>query len=72
MGMILLLLKHIYKIIRRLDMKSKEKFIDKLMSMTEDDIQEYIKKNGKNNSNDQLFVFQWDNINPRKKTTNNK
>ena len=26
-------------------MKSKEKFIDKLMSMTEDDIQEYIKKN---------------------------
>lgn len=25
-------------------MKSKEKFIDKLMSMTEDDIQEYIKK----------------------------
>jgi hypothetical protein len=72
MGMILLLLKHIYKIIRRLDMESKEKFIDKLMSMTEDDIQEYIKKNGKNNSNDQLFVFQWDNINPRKKTTNNK
>lgn len=53
-------------------MKSKEKFIDKLMSMTEDDIQEYIKKNGKNNSNDQLFVFQWDNINPKKKTTNNK
>jgi hypothetical protein len=72
MGMILPLLKHIYKIIRRLDMESKEKFIDKLMSMTEDDIQEYIKKNGKNNSNDQLFVFQWDNINPRKKTTNNK
>lgn len=28
-------------------MESKEKFIDKLMSMTEDDIQEYIKKNGK-------------------------
>ena len=45
----------------------KEKFIDKLMTMTDKDIQEYIKRNGKNNSNNGLFVFQWDNINPRKK-----
>jgi hypothetical protein len=45
----------------------KEKFIDKLMTMTDEDIQEYIKRNGKNNSNNGLFVFQWDNINPRKK-----
>lgn len=45
----------------------KEKFIDKLMTMTDQDIQEYIKRNGKNNSNNGLFIFQWDNINPRKK-----
>ena len=45
----------------------KEKFIDKLMTMTDKDIQEYIKRNGKNNSNNRLFVFHWDNINPRKK-----
>ena len=45
----------------------REKFIDKLMTMTDKDIQEYIKRNGKNNSNNGLFVFQWDNINPRKK-----
>lgn len=48
----------------------KEKFIDKLMTMTDEDIQEYIKRNGKNNSNNGLFVFQWDNINPRKKRCN--
>lgn len=50
----------------------KKDFIDKLASMTDEEIFEYIKKNGKNNSNDRLFVFQWDNLNPKKKTVNNK
>lgn len=45
----------------------KQKFIDQLSSMSDEDIQEYIKKNGKNNSNNKLFVFQWDNLNPKKK-----
>ena len=40
--------------------------------MTDEEIFEYIKKNGKNNANDRLFVFQWDNLNPKKKTVNNK
>ena len=50
----------------------KKDFIDKLASMTDEEIFEYIKKNGKNNANDRLFVFQWDNLNPKKKTVNNK
>ncbi len=52
--------------------KTKKGFIDKLASMTDEDIFEYIKKNGKNNSNSKLFVFQWDNLNPKKKNINNK
>lgn len=52
--------------------KTKKGFIDKLASMTDEDIFEYIKKNGKNNANSKLFVFQWDNINPKKKDINNK
>lgn len=50
----------------------KKSFIDKLASMSDEEIFEYIKKNGKNNANDKLFVFQWDNLNPKKKTVNNK
>ena len=52
--------------------KTKKGFIDKLASMTDEDIFEYIKKNGKNNANNKLFVFQWDNLNPKKKNINNK
>ena len=52
--------------------KTKKGFIDKLASMTDKDIFEYIKKNGKNNANSKLFVFQWDNLNPKKKNINNK
>lgn len=52
--------------------KTKKGFIDKLASMTDEDIFEYIKKNGKNNANSKLFVFQWDNLNPKKKSINNK
>lgn len=52
--------------------KTKKGFIDKLASMTDEDIFEYIKKNGKNNANSKLFVFQWDNLNPKKKDINNK
>lgn len=52
--------------------KTKKGFIDKLASMTDEDIFEYIKKNGKNNANSKLFVFQWDNLNPKKKNINNK
>lgn len=40
----------------------RENFIEFLASATPDEINEYIKKNGKNNSNDALFVFQWDNL----------
>lgn len=50
----------------------KKDFIDKLASMTDEELFEYIKKNGKNNANDKLFVFQWDNLNPKNKTVNNK
>ena len=52
--------------------KTKKGFIDKLASMTDEDIFEYIKKNGKNNANSKLFVFQWDNLNHKKKNINNK
>lgn len=40
----------------------KENFISFLASTSPEDINEFIKKNGKNNSNDALFVFQWDNL----------
>lgn len=40
----------------------KENFIDFLSKSTPEELNEFIKKNGKNNSNDALFVFQWDNL----------
>lgn len=57
---------------KKVNEERKKDFIDKLASMTDEEIFEYIKKNGKNNANDKLFVFQWDNLNPKKKTVNNK
>ena len=57
---------------KEINEKTKKGFIDKLASMTDEDIFEYIKKNGKNNANSKLFVFQWDNLNPKKKNINNK
>lgn len=56
--------------------EEKETFIQKLSKMTDEDIQTYIKENGKNNAIDKLFVFQWDRLDPRKQhqsntTTNN-
>lgn len=58
--------------VKKVSEERKKDFIDKLASMTDEEIFEYIKKNGKNNANDRLFVFQWDNLNPKKKTVNNK
>lgn len=58
--------------VKKVSEEIKKDFIDKLASMTDEEIFEYIKKNGKNNANDRLFVFQWDNLNPKKKTVNNK
>lgn len=56
-----------------MDKEEKTKgFIDKLISMTDEDIQEYIKQNGKNNANDKLFIFHWENLNPKNKMINNK
>ena len=52
--------------------KTKKGFIDKLASMTDEDIQEYIKQNGKSNANDKLFIFHWENINPKNKMIDNK
>ena len=57
---------------KKVSEENKKDFIDKLASMTDEEIFEYIKKNGKNNANDKLFVFQWDNLNSKKKTVNNK
>ena len=57
---------------KKVSEERKKDFIDKLANMTDEEIFEYIKKNGKNNANDRLFVFQWDNLNPKKKTVNNK
>lgn len=54
---------------KKVNEERKKDFIDKLASMTDEEIFEYIKKNGKNNANDKLFVFQWDNLNPKKKTS---
>ena len=51
--------------------EEKSNFIDKLASMSDEDMQEYIKENGKNNANDKLFIFHWENLNP-KKMINNK
>lgn len=47
--------------------ETKQDFIDKLADMSDEDIQTYIKQNGKNNSNDKLFVFHWENLNPKNK-----
>ena len=58
--------------VKKVSEEIKKDFIDKLASMTDEEIFEYIKKNGKNNANDRLFVFQWDNLNPKKKAVNNK
>lgn len=40
----------------------KEDFISFVASSTPEELNEFIKKNGKNNSNDALFAFQWDNL----------
>jgi len=40
----------------------REDFISFLASSTPEELNEYIKKNGKNNANDALFAFQWDNL----------
>lgn len=40
----------------------KKDFIEFLSKSTPEEINEFIKKNGKNNANDALFVFQWDNL----------
>ena len=57
---------------KKTDKENKLDFIEKLASMTDEEINDYIMKNGKNNVNDKLFVFQWDNLNPKKKAINNK
>lgn len=45
----------------------KYKFIDFLARSTPEEINDYIKKNGKtNNTNDRLFVFQWDRLKKKK------
>lgn len=49
--------------------KEKENFINFLSGSSPEEINEFIKQNGKNNSNDKLFVFQWDNL---KKDENKK
>lgn len=49
----------------------KNSFIDLLSSMSDEDMQEYIKQNGKNNCKDKLFVFQWDNLKPKSENDNN-
>ena len=58
--------------VKKVSEEIKKDFIDKLASMTDEERLEYVRKNGKNNANDRLFVFQWDNLNPKKKTVNNK
>lgn len=41
----------------------KDKFLDFLTRATPDELNEFIKKNGKlNTTNDRLFVFQWDKL----------
>lgn len=40
----------------------KENFLEFLSMSTPDQLNEYIKKNGKNNSNNALFVFLWDKL----------
>lgn len=42
--------------------EEKENFIEFLSKSTPDQLNEYIKKNGKNNANNALFVFLWDNL----------
>lgn len=42
--------------------QEKENFIDFLANASPDDMTEFVRKNGKNNSKDMLFVFQWDKL----------
>lgn len=49
--------------------EEKKDFINLLSNMSDEEINEYIKKNGKNNSKNKLFVFLWDNL---KEDGNNK
>lgn len=50
--------------------EEKKTFIEKLSKMSDEDIQTYIKENGKNNANSRLFVFHWENLDPRRKHKN--
>lgn len=51
----------------KIDDTTKQDFIDKLAKMSDEEIHDYIMKNGKNNANDKLFIFHWDRINPKNK-----
>jgi hypothetical protein len=46
----------------KMTQEEKKNFIDFLSRASPEEMTEYIKQNGKNNSNDMLFVFQWDNL----------
>jgi hypothetical protein len=49
-----------------------ENYIEFLAKSSPEELNEFIKKNGKNNSNDALFAFQWDNLKKdNKHNTNN-
>lgn len=50
--------------------EDKKTFIEKLSEMSDEEIQTYIKENGKNNANSRLFVFHWENLDPRRKHKN--
>jgi len=49
--------------------EEKENFLNFLSHSTPEQLNEFIKEKGKNNSNDRLFVFDWDRL---KKDNNNK
>lgn len=40
----------------------KNNFLNFIAKSSPEELNEYIKKNGKNNSNDALFVYLWDNL----------
>lgn len=48
----------------------KDDFISFLASSTPEELNDFIKKNGKNNSVDVLFAFQWDNLKKDNKHNN--
>ena len=49
-----------------------ENYIEFLAKSSPEELNEFIKKNGKNNSIDALFAFQWDNLEKdNKHNTNN-